>query len=134
MSGFIEKVVGEIGETKRWRECNRPTSVLPVGYGEEADALERYLMYRGAITKGDTLVSMLEEFADPFERAATDGTSICEVVGRARDRHRRAGDDRVRFAGGFLVEYSEGEWIDKESKRLVDVFVRAEAEKGSGRS
>lgn len=124
MSGFIEKVVGDIGDNKRWREYKRRAKALPAGYADAVEALERYLMYRGAITKGDTLVSMLEELADVFERAASDGTPVRGVVG----------DDPVRFADDFLAKYAEGEWIDKERKRLVEAIARAEAENGSGRS
>lgn len=121
MSGFLEKVVSD---KKRWREYKRRVEALPVGYGEAVEALERYLMCRGAITTGDTLVSMLEDLADVFEQAAAADASIRGVVG----------DDPVRFADEFLLKYSEGEWIDKERKRLVEAIARAEAENGGERS
>lgn len=124
MSGFIEKVVGDIGDNKRWREYKRRAEALPVGYAEAVNALERYLMYRGAITKGDTLVAMLDELVDRFERAAAEGTPTRDVVG----------DDPVRFADEFLTKYSADEWIDKERVRLVAAITRAEAANGSDRS
>lgn len=92
----------------------------PAAY--EVEALERYLMYRGAITQGHTLVSRLEKLADVFDRAASDGTPVRGVVG----------DDPV--ADDFLATYAEGEWINRERKRLVEAIDRAEGENGSGRS
>ena len=77
-------------------------------------ALERYLAYFGAITKGDALMAMLEDLADLFEQSAADGTPIRTIVG----------DDPVEFAETFLANYSEGRWIDKERKRLTDTIDR----------
>ena len=69
-------------------------------------------MYFGGITKGDTLMSMLDDLADLFEQAAADRTQIRAIVG----------DDPVEFAETFLANYSEGQWINKERKRLNDAI------------
>jgi DNA-binding ferritin-like protein (Dps family) len=72
-------------------------------------------MYFGAITKGDVLMSMLEDLADLFEQAAADKTPIRAVVGQ----------DPVEFAETFLRNYSGGQWINHERERLTDAINRA---------
>ena len=111
---FIEKIIGDIGDKRRWREYKARTRQLPEDYRTAVDALERYLTYFGGITKGDTLMSMLEDLADLFEQSAASGTPIRAIVG----------DDPVEFAETFLANYSEGRWINKERKRLTDAIDR----------
>jgi DNA-binding ferritin-like protein (Dps family) len=114
-SKFISKVVGEKGQ---WRQYKTRTRQLPDNYRKAIDALERYLTYFGAITTGDTLMSMLEDLADLFEQSAASGTPIRAIVG----------DDPVEFAETFLANYSEGQWINKERKRLTDAIDRVAGE------
>ena len=61
------------------------------------------LVARGAITKGDVLMSMLEDLADLFEQSAANGTPIRAIVG----------EDPVEFAETFLRNYAEGHdaWV-----------------------
>jgi DNA-binding ferritin-like protein (Dps family) len=75
-------------------------------------------MYYGSITDGDTLVEMFGDLADLWERAAIDGTRICEIVG----------DDPVEFAETFARAYSGQQWIDKERARLRKAMADAEQE------
>jgi len=112
MATFIEKIIGDIGDKRRWRQYKVRTKQLPADYRTAVEALERYLTCFGAITKGDTLMSMLEDLADLFEQAAADRTQIRAIVG----------DDPVEFAETFLANYSEGQWINKERKRLNDAI------------
>lgn len=118
MTMFIEKIVGDFGDKRRWREYKRRVKALPASYRETIEALNRYLMYFGAITKGDTMMSMLEDLADLFEQAAVDETPIRSVVG----------EDPVEFAETFLRNYSDGQWINKERERLIKAIARAEEE------
>jgi len=111
---FIEKIIGDIGDKRRWRQYRTRTRQLPENYRTAIDAVERYLTYFGAITKGDTLMSMLEDLADLFEQSAASGTPIRAIVG----------DDPVEFAETFLANYSEGQWINKERERLTDTIDR----------
>jgi DNA-binding ferritin-like protein (Dps family) len=104
-----------ISEKRRYRQYKARTEQLPANYHTAIDALERYLMYFGAITKGDTLVSMLDDLADLFEQSAANRTPIRAVVG----------DDPVEFAETFLQNYSEGQWINKERERLTNAIDRA---------
>ncbi len=112
---FIPKM---IGEKRQWRQYKARTKQLPANYRTAIDALEPYLMYFGGITKGDILVSMLEDLADLFEQSAANGTPIREIVG----------EDPVEFAETFLQNYSEGQWINKERDRLTNAIERAAGE------
>jgi DNA-binding ferritin-like protein (Dps family) len=114
MTMFIEKIVGDIGDKRRWWRYKARKKQLPEDYRAAIDALERYLTYFGAITKGDVLMAMLEDLADLFEQSAMDGTPIRDVVGK----------DPVEFAETFLANYSEGRWINTERQRLVDAIDR----------
>jgi DNA-binding ferritin-like protein (Dps family) len=118
ISTLIERVVGDLGDKKRWRAYKARTKQLPASYRTAIEALERYLTYFGAITKGDVLMSMLEDLADLFEQSAANGTPIRAIVG----------DDPVEFAEEFLRNYAEGQWINKERARLIEAIARATAE------
>lgn len=110
-----------IKQKKRYRQHKARIQKLPPVYHEAIDALERYLMYFGAIAKGDTLVEMLDDLADLFEQSAESVTPIRALVG----------DDPVEFAEAFLRNYSEGQWINKERERLVHAIDRAEREEAN---
>lgn len=145
MKRLIEKIVGDLGNKHRWRAYKARVKALPGDYRTTVEALERYLTYFGAITKGDVPVdvgmSMLEDLVGLFEQAAADGTPVRAVVGEAP----------VDFAEDFFRNYSDGRWIsrerdqsvsaiergfykeikrgiDKERERLVKAVERAEAE------
>ena len=117
-TGWIEQVTGSLEQKKRYRQYKARTKQLPANYRSAVEALERYLMYFGSITRGETLVSMLEDLADLFEQSAANGTPIREIVGQ----------DPVEFAETFLQNYSEGQWINKERERLTKAIDRAAGE------
>jgi DNA-binding ferritin-like protein (Dps family) len=119
-TGWIEQVTGSLEQKKRYRQYKARTKQLPANYRSAVEALERYLMYFGSITRGETLVSMLEDLADLFEQSAANGTPIREIVGQ----------DPVEFAETFLQNYSEGQWINKERERLTKAIDRAAGEDG----
>jgi DNA-binding ferritin-like protein (Dps family) len=110
--GWIEQVTGSLEQKKQYRQYKARVKQLPANYRTALEAFERYLTYFGAITKGETLVKMLEDLADLFEQSAASGTPIPEVVG----------EDPVEFAETFLQNYSEGQWINKERKRLTEAI------------
>ena len=114
-AGWIEKVTGLLEGKKQYRLCKARMNELPEPYHAAVQALDRYLMFRGSITNGDVLVSMLEDLTELFEQSAANGTPIREVVG----------EDPVEFAEAFLRNYSQGEWINKERERLTDAIDRA---------
>ena len=116
-AGWIEKVTGPLDQKKRYRQYKARKEALPANYRAAIDALERYLTYFGSITKGEILVSMLEDLADLFEQSAASETPIREIVG----------EDPVEFTETFVRNYSEGQWINKERERLIDAIDRAAA-------
>ncbi|MEU4605446.1 DUF1048 domain-containing protein [Kribbella sp. NPDC023972] len=151
MTTLIEKIVGDLGDKRRWRQYKARVKGLPASHRTTVETLERYLTYFGGITKGDipvdVVMSMLEDLAGLFEQAAADGTPIRTVVGAAP----------VEFAETFFRNYSDGRWIskahdqsisaiergfykeiergiNKERERLVNAVERAETEDGGNRS
>jgi DNA-binding ferritin-like protein (Dps family) len=114
-AGWIEQLTGSSKGKKRYREYKARTRQLPGSYREAVEALDRYLMYRGMITDGDVLVSMLGDLLDLFEQGAASGTPVRELVG----------EDPVEFAEMFVRNYSEGQWINKERERLITAIDRA---------
>ncbi|WP_125612565.1 DUF1048 domain-containing protein [Specibacter cremeus] len=109
---WIEQVTGSLEQKKQYKQYKARVKALPANYRTAVEALERYLMYFGLISKGDTLVTMLEDLLDLFEQSAANGTPVRDIVG----------EDPVEFVETFLQNYSEGQWINKERKRLTDAI------------
>jgi DNA-binding ferritin-like protein (Dps family) len=117
---FVERIVGDLGDKRRWRQYRARVKALPSNYRATVEALERYLTYFGMITKGDdvpadVLMSMLGDLADLFERATANGTPIRVVIGD---------DGPVEFAETFFRNYSDGQWISKEPEQSVSAIER----------
>lgn len=124
MPGWIERFTGSLDDKRRYRQYKARTKQLPENYRAAIEALDRYLMYRGSITKGDVLVAMLDDLADLFEQSAANGTPIREIVG----------EDPVEFAETFLQNYADGQWINKERVRLTNAIARAAGETAENRN
>ena len=114
---WIEKITGSLEHKKRYREYKARKEQLPENYRAALEALDRYFMYFGGITKGETLVAMIEDLINLFEESAANGTPIRAIVG----------EDPVEFAETFLRNYEDGRWIDKERRRFVDAIYRIAA-------
>ena len=67
---WIELVTGSLEQKKQYRQYKARIEALPEPYGSVAKALQRYLMYYGGITDGETSLKMFDDFADLSERAA----------------------------------------------------------------
>jgi DNA-binding ferritin-like protein (Dps family) len=116
---WIELVTGSLEQKKQYKRYKARIEALPEPYGTVAKALQRYFMYYGGVTDGDTAVKMTGDFADLWERAAADGTRVRVIVG----------EDPVEFAETFAQAYTGAQWIDKERARLtkaIDEAARAE--------
>ncbi|MBO9578029.1 MAG: DUF1048 domain-containing protein [Microbacteriaceae bacterium] len=112
---FIDKLVGDLGEKKRWKQYKARVAAMPAPYRTAVEGLERYMMIAGA--QGyDASVQIWEDLADLFEQAAADGTAVRDVVG----------DDPVAFADDFAANYGSKDWRTKERQRLVETIERAE--------
>lgn len=115
---WVEVITGSFEDKKRWRQYKARKEQLPASYRTAIEGLERYFMYAGAIVKGDVLMQMLEDLADLIDRAAADRTPIRDIVGQ----------EPVEFAEAFIQNYVDGQWINKERKRLEETIARSAAE------
>lgn len=106
---WIDKLVGDISDKKRYLEYKSRVKTLPPGYREVAKALERYLMYMGPSDDGKALIAMLADLVELLEQSVADATPIRALVG----------DDPSEFAEAFLDNYAGGSWIRKERARLA---------------
>jgi DNA-binding ferritin-like protein (Dps family) len=118
MANWIETLVGSLEQKKQYKQYKARLDALPEPYGSAAKAVQRYFMYSGGITDGDTLLTMLGDQVDMWERAAADGTPLREIVS----------DDPVGFADEVARSYAGRQWIDKERERLVKAIDDAERE------
>jgi len=113
---WFEMVTGSLEQKKQYRQAKARLDALPEPYRTAASAVNRYLMYYGGVTDGDTIVQMFLDLADLWERAAVDGTPLRDIVG----------DDPVAFAETFAQAYNGRQWIDKERARLTQAIEEAE--------
>lgn len=118
---WVEKVTGSIEQKKRYLKYKARVEQLPEKYRTAIEALNRYLMYFGGITKGDTVVLMLEDLADLFEQSAANGTKVRAIVGK----------NPVEFVEVFLQNYTEGQWINKERERLIRPLIASRRMSGN---
>ena len=85
---WIEALTGSLEQKKQYKQYKARLDALPEPYAATAKAFQRYFMYYGAVSDGDTLITMLERLRRPLggcrRRRDTD----------PRDRRRRPG--RVR--------------------------------------
>lgn len=112
---WIEALTGSLEQKKQYKLAKARFEALPKPYAEAASAMHRYFLYYGGFTDGDTLVTMITDLADLWERAAIDGTPVLDIVG----------DDPVEFTETFAKSYGGKEWIDKERARLTKAMEAA---------
>jgi DNA-binding ferritin-like protein (Dps family) len=116
MTMWIEKIVGDLGDRKKYRKYRERVRALPDGYRQAAQALERYLMNLGPTGGGKNLIMMLNDLADLLEQSVAAGTPLRDVVGADPDE----------FAEDFLRNYDGSSWIRSERERLGRAIDRAE--------
>jgi DNA-binding ferritin-like protein (Dps family) len=117
---WIEALTGSLEQKKQYRQYVARIEALPEPYKSAAKAFQRYFMYYGGVSDGDTLITMFGDFADLWERAAVDGTPVRAIVG----------DDPIEFAETFAQAYSGKQWIDKERERLMKAIDAAAGDNG----
>lgn len=116
MANWIEALTGSLEQKKQYKQYKARVDALPEPYGSAAKALQRYLMYCGGVIDGKTVITMMGDFVELWERAAADGTPVRAIVG----------EDPVDFAETFAQAYSGKHWIDKERARLTKAIEDAE--------
>lgn len=109
MANWIETLTGSLEQKKQYKQYQARIEALPEPYRTAAKALQRYFMYYGGVTDGETAMTMMGDFVELWERAAVDGTRVRAIVG----------EDPVEFAETFVQAYSGTQWIDKERARLT---------------
>ena len=119
---WIELVTGSLEQKKQYRQYRARIEALPEPYVTVAKAVQRYFMYNGGVMDGDTLLTMMGDFVDLWERAAVDGTPVRAIVG----------EDPVEFADTFAQAYAGKHWIDKERARLTEAVRAAERAQDAG--
>src|SRR3546814_13185835 len=107
---WYEKIIGDLGDKKRYRAYKARVKALPEPYRQTTAALERYLMYLGPSDDGSSLIAMLDDLGDLMEQSAAAGTPVRDVVGA----------DPVAFAETFMANYGAGSWIRKEQRRSAE--------------
>ncbi|VXB84682.1 conserved hypothetical protein [Arthrobacter sp. 9V] len=112
---WIELVTGSLEQKKQYKQAKARLDALPEPYLAVATAFNRYLTYYGGVTDGDTMVQMISDLADLWERAAVDGIPVSEIVG----------GDPIEFAESFAQAYGGKRWIDKERERLNKAIDKA---------
>jgi DNA-binding ferritin-like protein (Dps family) len=105
-------------QKKEYRRYRGRIEQLPPSYRTAVAGLERYMNHLGGIDDADSILTMLNDLAELFERGAADGTPVREIVG----------SDPVEFIEAFLANYPAGHWITRERERLNDAIRRAEEE------
>jgi DNA-binding ferritin-like protein (Dps family) len=118
MANWIATITGSLEQKREYTRNAARIAGLPEPYRAVATALQRYLMYAGGVTDGDTIVRMSADFGDLWERAAADGTPVRAIIG----------DDPAGFAEDFARAYSGRQWIDKERTRLTKAVDEALAD------
>ena len=115
---WIETITGSLEQKKQYKQDKARIDALPGPYGTAAKAMHRYFLASAGITDGDTLVTMVGDLADLWERAAADATPVRDIVG----------NDPVEFAETFAQAYTGKHWIDKERNRLTQAIDDADRE------
>lgn len=113
---WIELVTGSLEQKKQYKQYKARIEALPEPYGSVAKAFQRYFLYYGGVVDGETILKMMGDFVELWERAAADSTSVTAIVG----------DDPVEFAETFAQAYTGKQWIDKERARLTKAIEDAE--------
>jgi len=114
---WIELVTGSLEQKKEYRRYRARIDALPEPYVTVAKAFHRYFMSGAAgIPEDDSVVTMLRDFVELWERAAADGTPVRDIVG----------EDPVEFADLFAQAYLGKRWIDNERARLTRSIESAE--------
>jgi DNA-binding ferritin-like protein (Dps family) len=116
MANWIETVTGSLEQKKQYRVYKARLDAIPQPYGTAAKAMDRYFMFYGGFTDGETALTMMGDLIELWERAAVDGTPVRAIVG----------EDPVEFAETFARAYSGTQWIDKERARLIKSIEDAE--------
>lgn len=77
MNTFINKIVGDLNEKKRYRDAEKRAIALPREYSEAYKRIKEYLWNGSGVMTIDPLVSL----ADILEEAAANGRKVTDITG-----------------------------------------------------
>lgn len=117
---WYEKIIGDLGAKKQWREYRRRLDALPGPYRQAGRALERYVLNLGPSDDSDALIRMVTDLADLLEQAAAAQTPIRDLTGA----------EPSVFAEEFMANYGDGSWIGRERARLARAIDEAAQSQG----
>jgi len=108
--GIIDKLVGDIGEKKRFRANEKRAKSLPAEYREAYESIRNYLWSTSGVESIDPLISLV----DLLEEAAADGRKVVDITG----------PDVAAFADDLVK--GERSYKDKQRKKLNNTFNNSE--------
>ena len=98
-----------IEQKRHYRRYKARVAALPPNYRTAAAGMERYINHLGGIGDAESILTMLDDFADLVEQGAASGTPVREIFD----------DDPVEFAETLATPLVK----PKTSTALADEFV-----------
>jgi len=104
MSKIIDKLIGDLGEKKRYRENEKRAKELPGEYGKAYREIQGYLFSTSGVLTIDPFITLV----DMLEEASAEGKPVVELTG----------PDVAAFADELVR--GEETWQDHQRKKLND--------------
>lgn len=108
MGNILDKLVGDMGEKKEWRQNEARAKALPKEYAEAYEQIKKYIWY----TAGTETLHPFVALVELFEEAAANNRKVLEVTGSD--------------VAAFVDELVRGEksYYEKKRKQLNDSFAK----------
>lgn len=103
---IIDKLIGEVGEKKRFLANEKRAKSLPVEYHDAYENIRNYLWKTSGVESIDPLVSLV----DLLEEAAANGRKVVDITG----------SDVAAFADDLVK--GESSYKDQEREKLNKYF------------
>lgn len=107
MNKFLDKIIGDLEEKKRYRDAEKRALALPREYSNAYKDIKTYLWSVAGIMSIDPLVSLV----DLLEEAAADGKKVVDITG----------PDVAAFADELAK--GESSYKDQQREKLNNKFV-----------
>ena len=104
--GIIDKLVGDLGEKKRFRANEKRAKSLPTEYRDAYENIRNYLWSTSGVESIDPLVSLV----DLLEEAAASKRKVTDITG----------PDVAAFADDLVK--GEASWKDQQREKLNKNF------------
>lgn len=104
MSGFLDKIIGDLGEKKEWKQIEARAKALPKDFAVAYREIQKYIWN----TAGTETIEPFKTLIDLFEEAAANGKNVLEVIG----------SDVASFVDELIRD--EKSYFGKKRKQLND--------------